>query len=81
MIIELLFNLIFGLVALLISFIPSGWNIPNWGIQFFKVVSGALAFFPLPVFVIVMTNVGFWLSAHMGWAIIEWCYKKIPGID
>lgn len=81
MIVELLFNLLFGLVDIILSFLPSGYNIPNWGVQFYNVVSSALAFFPSPVFVIVMANVSFWLTVHMGWAIIEWVYKKVPGID
>lgn len=81
MIIELLFNLIFGLVNFIISFIPSGYNLPNWFFSFYDVVSNALAFFPRPVFIIVISNVGFWLAAHMGWAVIEWVYKKVPGVD
>lgn len=81
MIIELLFNLIFGLVKIIINLIPSGYSLPNWFYSFYDVVSNALAFFPKGVFIIIIGNVFFWLTAHMTWAIIEWIYKKVPGID
>lgn len=81
MIIELLFNLIFGLVSLIISFFPAGYSLPNWFYSFYDVVSNALAFFPKPVFIIIISNVSFWLTVQMTWAIIEWIYKKIPGIN
>lgn len=81
MIIELLFDLIFGLVSLIISFFPTGYSLPNWFYSFYDVVSNALAFFPKPVFIIIISNVSFWLTVQMTWAIIEWIYKKVPGIN
>lgn len=81
MIVELLLSPIFFLINSLINFIPPGYSLPQWGVNFFTVVSRALAFFPRPVFVIIVSNVLFWLTLHMTWAIIEWVYKKIPGVS
>lgn len=81
MIIELILGPIFGLINSLINLIPSGYSLPNWGVNFFTVVSRALAFFPKPAFMIIIANIAFWLTLHMTWAIIEWVYKKIPGVS
>lgn len=81
MIIELLFNPIFFLIKSLISFIPEGYNIPAWGSHFLNLVSTALMFFPSSVYIIVVGNIVFWMTVHMVWAVIEWAYKKIPGVN
>lgn len=81
MIIELLLSPIFLLVKGFLEFIPNGYNLPSWSSDFVKMVSVSLSFFPAPVFAIVVSNIVFWLGAHMVWAIIEWLYKKIPGIN
>ena len=37
--------------------------------------------FPFSLFLIIIANVTFWMSAQMVWAIIEWVYEKIPGVN
>lgn len=41
----------------------------------------AMMFFPVDVWAVVILNITFWLSIQFAWAIIEWIYKKIPGIN
>lgn len=82
MIIELLLSPIFLLVDGFISLIPPvGFVLPNWFMSFVSVVRVGLSFFPSGVFAIVIGNIAFWLTAHMIWAIIEWLYKKVPGVS
>lgn len=44
-------------------------------------IGKAFIVFPVDVFKLCISNVIFWLSVQMGWAIIEWVYKKIPGVS
>ena len=81
MIIQLFMSPIFFLIECIFSFIPEGYNIPDWGSHFLNLVSTALMFFPRSVYIIITTNIVFWLSANMIWAIVEWAYKKIPGVS
>lgn len=80
MIIEALCNLLFGLVSIVLSFLPSGMDLPNWGFDFINLIQIAGQFFPLDVLVVILSNVLFWISAKFVWAIVEWIYNKIPGI-
>ena len=82
MILELMFAPIFLVISGFIALIPDGViSLPNWLISFISVVKTGLSIFPPHVFTIVIANIAFWLVAHMTWAIIEWLYKKIPGVD
>lgn len=81
MIIEGILTLIFSLVNWIISFLPQGLALPNWLTSFVSFLGTGLSFFPSNVFTILLSNVAFWLTVQMVWAIIEWVYKKIPGID
>ena len=38
-------------------------------------------FFGATTFCMVVSNIAFWLTADMVWAIVEWIYKKIPGVS
>lgn len=82
MIIELILDCFFGLVNFIISLIPTNSvGLPNWITSFISFVSTGLSFFPPSVFNILIGNIAFWLTVQMSWAIIEWLYKKVPGID
>ena len=82
MLIELMLAPLWGLVGLVISLIPS-LNCTNGTILqgFFDFLRIGLYFTGSIPFVLVLTNVLLWITVQIGWAIIEWIYKKIPGID
>jgi len=80
-IIELLFAPIFSLLKFIISFLPSGFSLPSWLSDSISVVSRGLIFFPVDVWKVLIGNILFWLYAQLVWAIIEWIYRKIPGIS
>jgi hypothetical protein len=44
-------------------------------------LSYAFIFFPFSLFKFFLQNVIFWLGVQAAWAIIEWMYRKIPGVD
>jgi len=81
MIIELLLSPIFLLINGLIAFMPAAMALPDWGVASMALISRALFFFPPDVWAIVLANISFWLFVQLSWAIIEWIYKKIPGVD
>lgn len=56
-------------------------DLPGWLGDFMELVANAMMFFPIDVWVIVIANVVFWLTIQFTWAVIEWIYKKIPGIN
>lgn len=40
-----------------------------------------LYFLPDGFWAMFLSSLIFWMTAQFGWAIIEWVYKKIPGIS
>lgn len=73
------------LVALFFSRIvgvfPEMHTIPDWFSAFISVLQIGLYFFPADVLVIIIANVMFCNISLVGWSVIEWVYKKIPGIS
>jgi len=72
-----LFLLLRGIIVLM----PSAFTMPLWAMNMLDLLFKALFFFPPDVWTTVMANVMFWLNVQFGWAVIEWVYKKIPGVD
>lgn len=82
MIIEALFSPIFALIESIFALIRIGEiKLPGWMGDTMGLIADAMMFFPVDVWVVVLANVGFWLLIQFGWAIIEWVYKKIPGVN
>ena len=85
MLIELLTTPIFNLLYWIANRIPDLSHIDPLGGQslggFTTLLAQGFYVFPLSLFVIIIANVTFWKSTQMLWAIIEWVYKKIPGVN
>lgn len=85
MIIELLLTPIFWLLDRILDWLPDfSYLDPLYGYDlsgFIDLLAYGFFIFPFPLFMIFIGNVLFWLTLQMGWAIIEWVYKKIPGVD
>ncbi|MEG2908936.1 MAG: hypothetical protein RR945_06955 [Erysipelotrichaceae bacterium] len=81
MIFELIFNILFSPVNLILNLIPTINNLPTWLGDLISFVSKGLSIFPTDVWVITITNIFFWNFGLIGWAIVEWVYKKIPGVN
>ena len=56
-------------------------DIPNWYASFKAIANIGLCVFPLDVWVACITCFTFWMGVHLTGAVIEWLYRKIPGIS
>lgn len=81
MIIEKVIDMFFNAITFLVNKLPSG---------LIKVVSMpsiplplryASCFFPMDLFAIIVGLFVTWYVIFMTWAVIEWVYKKIPGVS
>ena len=85
MLIELILTPVFWLLGLLVGLFPDlSYLDPLSGIDisgFIYILAYGFFIFPFSLFMIFIGNVLFWLSAQMIWAIIEWLYRKIPGVN
>lgn len=82
MILELLLTPILSIVDWAFGWINiNQLNLPTWIDDTLNLVAKAMMFFPTDVWVIVIANVAFWMTIQFTWAIIEWIYKKIPGVS
>ena len=48
---------------------------------FGNIVGYSLYFFPVGMLTLIIGNFLMWYTLNFAWAIIEWIYKKIPGIS
>ena len=85
MIIELLLTPVFWLLDRILSWLPDfSYLDPLYSFDisgFIDLLAYGFFIFPFSLFMTFMGNVLFWLALQMGWAIIEWVYKKIPGVN
>lgn len=71
--IKLLLTLIFGCI-------PTVPVLPAWIVSFIKLCELPFRLIGADILVIVFYDITFWTLALQGWAIVEWCYRKIPGL-
>lgn len=81
MLIELVTTPIFSLINVIVNMIPDGFNIPNYVWYTIEILKYPLAIFPVDLWVLIISNICFWYTVQLSWSIIEWVYKKIPGVD
>ena len=82
MIIEGLLAAFFVFVNYVVNLLPENNQVINYGIGGIMGILGfAFRYFPIGLFTFAMMNISFWLSIQFVWAVIEWIYKKIPGVN
>lgn len=81
MILELVLTPIFMLLNFLLDLFPKMPDVPNWVSSIIDLVSSGLYIFPAPIWALCLGSVVFWSFGQIGWRIVEWIYKKIPGVD
>lgn len=81
MLIALIIAPFFELIGLIVRLLPDspGINITLSNVIIF--VRKGLYFTDTSVFNLVLITVVTWTTIQLGWAIFEWIYKKIPGIN
>ena len=81
MVVESLCNVFFLILQGMISTIQITNTLPSWAMNTISLLGTALFFFPVDVWAVFIGNVVTWTGIQYGWAIIEWIYKKIPGVN
>jgi len=83
MIVQLILQVIFGLIL-------KGFdNLPTWVenssfydmTTLFRFLDKAFVIFPVDLFFTCIASITFWLSLQFVWAVVEWVYNKVPGIN
>ena len=70
-----------SLINLIINILP---NTPTTEVAlqgFLGLINTGVNLFGLTTFTIIISNIVFWSIFHITWAIIEWIYIKIPGVN
>lgn len=84
MLLMAIINVIWVFVAGLISILGGLVHVtaPNLDITpLLDILAYGVYFFGPATFCLAVNTIVGWLSVHMIWAIIEWVYKKIPGVS
>lgn len=82
MIMGLLIVAMFTMVISIVNMIPDLSQVSSTvGTTFYHFLQIGCYFFGAQNFYLVITCVLSWASIDLIWAIIEWSYKKAPGVD
>lgn len=77
-IVDLVTSLVFWVMNLLPDFTPTAVvNISDS----IALMAPVLSIFPLDLFKFIFNNGLFWMGIQLSWSIVEWVYKKIPGVS
>lgn len=81
MLVEAIVTKFFDLISFIVDKLPNNAvaTISEIGIPDF--IHQASCFFPMDLMLTVVTLFVTWYAIFMAWAIIEWVYKKIPGVS
>lgn len=88
MIVESIFGVVFGVVDLIVGLIPSFGSMFDSVINFLSMPSGVVTAFSMAFCFIDVSTISLVFAVYggtylllLGWWIIEWVYKKVPGVD
>ncbi len=81
MILEAIFKPFFIFSNYIIDAIPILEVVPLSLIHTIDLISKPLSIFPKNLWIVLLINIIGWLIIDFAWVIIEWIYKKIPGVD
>lgn len=80
MLISLMMSPFWTLVLFLITLLPPLDYTPTSIDTVVKLAGYSTAILGQGFTAFVLGNIVFWLTVQLSWAIIEWVYKKVPGI-
>lgn len=80
MIIQLMMFPFWILVYNIIGMLPVLTSVPRGFNALLDIIGYGCAFIGTDFFLALIGNFVFWLTAQLTWAIIEWVYRKFPGI-
>lgn len=80
MIISTILDALKGVLSICFGFIPVIPVLPGWISSFVNLCTFPFKIIGPDILIVVFYDIEFWVLALQGWAIVEWVYKKIPGI-
>lgn len=81
MIVEVVLGVLMDCVNWIIAFLPSIESLPSWVTDTITLISFGLQIFPVDVWIVLLIHLVLWTGGSYIWAVVEWVYKKIPGVD
>lgn len=81
MLIQLMMAPLWALVYLLINLFPVIESFPTSFGAVTNIIGYGCAIVGTDFFLAILGNVIFWLTVQLTWAIVEWIYKKVPGVN
>lgn len=81
MITEKILLALFSVANFVVGLLPDFASSNVGGSGFSQFVGKALFFFPADVLVVGIGNIVLIATVGIGWSVIEWVYKKVPGVD
>ena len=80
MLIQLMMAPLMLLIKFLIDLLPVMATVPKSFVALLNIVGYGCAFIGTDFFLSILGNITFWLTTQLAWSIIEWVYKKVPGV-
>ncbi len=83
MIFNSIISVIFAIIIFFINSIPGfeGLDTIQSFIALLKPINYFISFLGADLFFAYVSHFTLLKTAHVAWSIVEWCYKKIPGVD
>ncbi len=81
MLIQLMMTPFWALIYFLINLLPSLSSVPSGFNALLDIIGYGCAFVGTDFFLALVGNIIFWLTSQLAWSIIEWVYKKFPGVS
>lgn len=81
MIIESIISVLFSIAKFIIGLLPSIDLTVSDGGSLATILGYGLYFFPADVWIVFIGNAIAIIGVSLTYVVIEWVYKKIPGID
>lgn len=81
---EAIFNVIFGFMLGIFNLLPNStltYDHYSWVNTLLQALAYFNSFIGNDMFLVVIGHSIFFWTAEVMWSIVEWIYKKIPGVD
>lgn len=82
--IELIFNIIFNFMLTIFNMLPNSslaYDSYSWVDTLLQALAYFNSFIGVDMFLVAVGHTLFFFTAELMWSVVEWIYKKIPGVD
>lgn len=81
MLIQLMMSPMWFMVYALIGMLPVAESFPSGFGAVTNIIGYGCAIVGTEFFMAILGNIIFWLTVQLAWALVEWIYKKVPGVN